>query len=257
MRTILILLLSCSSGFSAILMDGAFDFFQRTDRDGLSFTNAITISIWASKSAALGASAELFSKGRVNNGNVALYHIRNSSGKWEFYFAAPDGTFHQFTTSSTFTETNVLHHLVYTAQYGNSNSAQFYVDGEKVSGVWTANPVDTAGLNNTEPNRMGVSYAASFWAGSVAEVSLWSTNLPHSKIKAIYTSHIKMISLQMQPSALVFYLPMDEGHEYQARPNGLLVRDMSGLNNHFSPANPLSVTGREYTERRNSYQPNQ
>jgi hypothetical protein len=257
MKIIAAMFLSCISCSGAILMDGAFDFFERIDRDGLSFTNAITISIWVSKSATLGASAELFNKGRVNNSNKSLYNVRNSSGKWEFYFAAPDGTFHVFTTSSSFTETNVMHHLVYVGQWGNSNSSQFYVDGDKVTGVWTANPVNTAGLNNTEPNRIGVSGVATFWAGAISEVSLWSTNLPAEKVKSMYVSHAKMISLQMQPNALIFYLPVDEGHDFSARPNGLLLRDLSGINNTFTPNSGSSLTGIEFTERRNSYQPNE
>lgn len=258
MKFLILLILSSVTAPSAILMDGSFDFLQRTDRDGLSFTNAITISIWASKSADLGSSAELFTKGRVNDGTKALYHIRNNSGQWQFYFAAPDNTFHLFTTTGTFTETNVLHHLVYVGVYGNSNISTFFVDGSPVSGAWTANPVNIAALNNTEPNRIGVDGGVgNFWSGSVAEISLWSTNLSTNTIKMLYQAKVKYLPVQIQPQALVFYLPIDEGHDYTPRLNGLPCIDRSKNYNAFTPSGSSPDTGIEYTERRHSYQPNE
>jgi hypothetical protein len=69
-----------------------------------------------------------------------------------------------------------------------------------------------------------------FWKGTITEVAYWSTELPANEIQLLANSKIKGKPLQVQPSNLVAYWPLDDG-ESGTSANGDIAQDLAGVNN--------------------------
>lgn len=175
----------------------------------LNFTNVISISFWLVKHAGLDNADEYIGKGRVASGTVSHWQIRDdSSGGFDFYFANPAATFRIFSTTPTYTQTNVPIHVGFTYDWTSSNTAQFYVNGERVAGIWTANPAHTTGLTNAEPFRIGTTYSGSTIAGQISEVAIWNGILTDPEMASLGKARRARLPLKIQPQQLRFYAPL-------------------------------------------------
>lgn len=174
----------------------------------LNFTSTVSVSFWILKEVGLGASAEFVGKGRVVSGTVLHWSIRNSSGKFEWNYANPNGTFHNFTTTATYSQTNVWLHVGFTGAWNNSNSATFYINGDRVAAAWTANPAHQTGLTNAEPFRIGQTYAGSNAKCQIAEVAIWNGILTDPEMASLGKARRARLPLKIQRSQLRFYAPL-------------------------------------------------
>lgn len=66
--------------------------------------------------------------------------------------------------------------------------------------------------------------------GPIREVAMWSVVLSASERSLIENSKLRGMPLQVQPSNLIFYLPLDD-HPNQAGINNLVFKDLSGNGN--------------------------
>lgn len=175
----------------------------------LNFTNVISVSFWLVKHAGLDNADEFIGKGRVANGNVSHWAIRDdSTGGFDFYFANPAATFRIFSTTGTWTQTNVPTHVGFTYNWTSSNSAQFYVNGMRVAGIWTFNPANTTGLTNAEPFRIGTTYSGSTIAGQISEVAVWNGILTDPEMATLGKARRARLPLKIQPQQLRLYMPL-------------------------------------------------
>lgn len=205
---------------------------------GLNFTNEITVSVWLNKEAGLAASAEFIGKGRLKNGNNLHWSLRNSSGKYEWNYAAPNATFHNFTTTATFLQTNVWQHIVVRWRTADSNTCNIYVDGSRVAGAWTANPVNSAMLTNNEPMRIGTTYAGSTTRGSIQEAAVWNAYLEEDEICALAKSRTRGTPLTIRRPALRGYWPLAREFPFFSTASGSnAMLDLSGYGQHLTPLN--------------------
>jgi hypothetical protein len=205
---------------------------------GLNFTNEITVAFWINKEAGLASAAEFIGKGRLKNGNNHQWSVRNSSEKFEFYFAAPSSTFHIFCTSSTYPSTNAWQHVAFRWQVGDSNTAQFFVNGERATGVWTTFPTNTVMLTNAEPMRIGTTYAGSTARASISEAAVWNAYLAHNEVRSLAVSRVADLPLTVRRQSLRAYWPLrNEFPHFSAASGTNRIRDMSGNLHHLTPLN--------------------
>lgn len=237
------LLLSAGMADAAIRFDGQnlFNLSRTSPSPSLNFTNEISVAFWIKLEAGNSAGAEYLGKGRVNNGNVLHWSILNSSGKYAFNFANPDSRFHLFSTSSTFTATNTWNHLAFCYRWTDSNTAQFYVNGSKVTGVWTANPTNCVGLTNSEPMVVGALYTGSTMRGELAEIGVWNTYLTDGEIQALFRSRTTGSPLYVRRDTLRAYWPLNRSGPPYTQPltNATYDLSMNGntLNNYGTTQN--------------------
>lgn len=174
----------------------------------LNFTNEISVSFWVSKEAGLSASAEFLGKGRLFNGNNLHWSIRNSSDKFEWTYASPSSTFHIFTTTATYPQTNVWIHVGYSTFWGNSNSAALFINGVRVAAAWTAGASHNLGVTNAEPFEIGRTYAGSNARCRIMEVAVWNAQLGDDEMRILGTARVRDVPRMIRPAALRLYLPM-------------------------------------------------
>ncbi len=239
MRTVLAILLMCITATAAVRFDGSDDVLHWDENvSGLNFTNELSVSYWMQKEVALGASAEYIGKGRLKNGNNLHWSIRNSSGKMEFNFSNPVGRFHNFTTSSTFLATNAWMHIGFNYRWNDSNSAAFYVNGDKVTAVWTANPTNCTGLTNNEPMRIGATYTASNAKMVASEAAIWNAVLEPAEIQALAKSRTAGTPLLVRRQSLRAYWPLRREFPFYTTTAGTnTYKDLSGYGQHLTPLN--------------------
>lgn len=72
-----------------------------------------------------------------------------------------------------------------------------------------------------------------YWNGGINEVAVWSTQLSTGEISQLYKGKVKRMPLQIQPSSLVGYWPLDDyadGTALNTDADG--YKDLSGNGNH-------------------------
>jgi len=87
---------------------------------------------------------------------------------------------------------------------------------------------------NIQTIRFGRRYTASdYLNGIMTDAAIWEATLSEAEILQIYNSKIKRMPLQIQPSSLILYLPLDDHpHNDSANSaNGLVFKDLSGNGN--------------------------
>lgn len=230
------------SARGAVRFDGTDDMLQASAANAFSamnFTNVISISAWVMKEPG-NANTEILGKGRIANGNIGQFHLIHYSDGFGFYFINPTSGHHIFTTSSTFPRTNVWIHVAFTHTFTSSNTAQFYVNGARVAGVWVLNPTNTVAATNADPFRIGATYAGSTVKGQIAEVAIWNAVLDDAEVQALARSGNRGAPLEIRrvPDALRGYWPMDNDFPYFTTASGTnSYRDLSPYGLRMTPAN--------------------
>lgn len=83
--------------------------------------------------------------------------------------------------------------------------------------------------------------------GKITEFALWTETLTATEVKLLASSRLKGIPLQIQPSALKLYLPMDD-QETGTAANGDTVRDLSGNGNNGAGNDGANNAGLTWTQ---------
>ena len=244
MRTILLALCLCASVANAAMrFDGSDDVLHWDGAApamglGLNFTNEISVSFWLHKEVGLANGASWIGKGRVKNGNNLHWDIENNNGKYQLNFANPGGTFHTYTTTSTYLTTNAWQHIGFVWQTANSNTAAFFVNGMRVAGAWTANATQVTMLTNAEPMRIGTLYAGSTTKGSIVDAAVWNCVLNDDEMCALGKSRTRGTPLRIRRPMLRGYWPLDRPFPYFTTASGSnAMLDLSGYGQHLTPLN--------------------
>ncbi len=69
------------------------------------------------------------------------------------------------------------------------------------------------------------------WDGEITEVAIWNTNITVSEVALLSSSRVKRIPLQVQPSNLVVYYPLDDYPESAGTIKDYTFKDLSSNGN--------------------------
>ena len=166
-----------------------------------------------------------------------------NEGYWEIFFASVATALSfkkNYTTadlvrrmSNGSLTVNVWQHVVLTWD-GSSTAANahYYINGTEPSYLTTTNGSGTKNSDALLPFLIGNSFNG---VGSgdhiITEVGLWNVVLNNSEIQALAKSRVKGIPLQIRPSALVGYWPLDDFPDGLASGATLGIRDRTKNNN--------------------------
>ena len=146
-------------------------------------------------------------------------------------------------SSTTYSIGSWQHVLV---TYDNASAPKIYLNGVEVSyssrsfaGAVTADPANfIIGTNDTDGTYT--------FDGKIAEVAVWDVALTPTEIAQLANAQIKDMPLQIQPSNLKGYWPMDDGPEGTSA-DGDTVRDASGNGNNGIGNDGANNTGLTWT----------
>lgn len=205
MKQLLILFLSClllNPCFGGVDFDGSDDRIDLST--GLAF-NVATISAWINvnntadiknivgKRDNLPGSYIL----RVTSSEVAAAFWRNFSGT--------------FTNTGSTNLTGVEHHILMTIDDVTDRKIGIYVDGALDSGGLTTTSGTTATTSNeVNIGKQNIGGFERFFDGSITEVAIWNTVLTVEEISLLASAKVKGMPLQIQPSNLQGYWPLDD-----------------------------------------------
>lgn len=218
---LLILIFSVSVCHAGIDFDGADDLVNIGDPASLNISGNVTVAAWIKFTTTQG-NKQIAARWGLDqsyalmtsylNDNQLLFTIRSS----EISYVAE--------TPSTYNDGN-WHFVV--GVYDSSN-VKISVDG----GSFTVGDAIAGSIDTPAQNVFIGSYnhLAGYYTGLINEVSIWDVALTIDEIALLYKSRIKRMPLQIQPSSLKGYWPMDDGaHGISA--DGDIVRDLSGNGN--------------------------
>ena len=109
---------------------------------------------------------------------------------------------------------NCWHHICGTFN-GSDRRVRTYVDGDLKA---TSGALASAALSATSGFNIGTYRSANdrWMKGIITELAVWDTALTDAQVKRIYDSRLKRIPLQIAPSNLIDYWPLDD------KPNGTM-----------------------------------
>ena len=227
---ILLSLLLASNIQAGINFDGTDDFVSTVDF-GMDSGN-ITFSVWVN-GVDTATSRNIVCAGTSTNWNVRI----NLTLADKFSFAVTTTTPTTYAATDTTAYTSGWHHIL---GVKNGTSIYLYVDGIQVASNTTLTTGDLRAAGVTDIGRMS---GAGYYSNDITEVAIWNTNLTDSEIALLANSRIKGIPLQIQPSALKGYWPVDD-QEAGTSANGTNnVKDLSGNSNHGSGNYGANATG--------------
>ena len=273
MKFLIVLLLSTVCCTSAVVTQNGGASFKTTKtipaRQTLLFeqmtnSSSLTISCWvkynwtdAGVNSQLGAGAfqGLVSKGVFNNAPSTLqFGLSSASEKIGFSFSSPAATYHIWRTTANSVQTNSWMHIACSYTYSNAASLKFFINGEQPAGSWGTGTGNAVGQTNAVSFHTFLyqATASSFFGGAMSELAIWTNILETAQIVQLSKSRVKYMPLQISPSKLLFYWPMDTWPHVSGAP----VRfnsDVDRTLNHFD----LDAGGTFYGERALSYYPNE
>jgi len=234
-RLLLAFLLFTQTAFATIEFDGA-----ETGGDVLScgtgntVTNGnMTISAWIYQTGNGGNSLpRIFQRDTAASTaqGIALYVNNNGAIDNALGFLATGTTnLVQESASNVFANSTWTHVLATWTGSTTATNAHIYVNGVEVSSGTPTNgaSLHTVDNNNWIGNRGDV---ARTWQGKITDVATWNVVLTSQEILQLAKSRVKRMPLQVQPSALTAYLPLDE-EENNTPANADVFRDLKGVNN--------------------------
>ena len=202
----------------------------------------ISISSWIFVNS-MSAFGGIASKGATTGG--WFFIIRGTRQSLEYYQSFLNASdFGQWRTALSSISIGVWTHVGVTYLSANSsNVPTLYING--VSGTVTvvASPGGAKDSDSTMNLYLGIdTIDAGSFRGVISEVAVWNSILTPEEMRSIYSSRIKGIALQIKPSLLVGYWPLDDFPNNSTLTGASSVRDRSFYGNNGTPANsPVST----------------
>jgi hypothetical protein len=219
MRYLVILfLLLASPCWGGVTFDTTDDKITMDDITTLNIS--VTISLWATN---------VYNDGESANGK----HIASEWSSWGItmntattpdiircQIAADSGTSVEFDNLDNLG--NGWHNYVCTY---DGTTVTTYVDGAATGNTLS----NTGSLTGTGSTTIGAYFGSdSFvWNGIVNEFAVWNTALTASEVALLYNSKVKRIPLQIQPTKLQAYLPLDAVSD-GASADAVVFKDLTG-----------------------------
>lgn len=179
-----------------------------------SSTNFVSIAMWVYLTTPLINNVhDLICKGRSNNANKVFFHVRWRTNYFQFRYASPDGTFHDWQTDSTY-PTNTLYHIGVSYTYGTASSVKFYVNGDLTTGTWVNGTGAANGLTNDQSlTTAGVAISDSPMNGTIDDVAVWYAILSDREMKNL-ASRVKRIPNQFHADTIIMYYALDDWAQF-------------------------------------------
>lgn len=239
----------------AISFDGSNDLINCSSSASLNnivqSSNGMTVSLWYfPRSAGQGTFGEIFAKGNNDSGkswnlihlgatNVVGYQRRFSTSASNLQTASLSG--------------NIFQHICVTDSGTNvATNSHIYRNNVEVVYTTTTNGVGGLVSDSTGAFCIGnVADASTTADGVITEFAIWNTILTADEITQLALSKVKGTPLQVRPTSLVAYWPLDQFSTGVPATGAGSIRDLSNNGNNGTPTN--SPTGR--AEEILSYQP--
>jgi len=219
MKILLALLLFASSLKADWFGDGNFNLFyggQFMTNTMNILSNNITIAVWLrvrNTGTGLEQKNMFFGKGRLDFGPLCPYLLRISGSKLQFNYTDQVDGLHTYTSTSTYLWTNVLRFVALTYTYTNAASMQMYLDGEPISGSWTAGNGNSNNLPNAQEFSISgptaQSVGGAILMGEEGPVMAWITNLTAHQIQRLYRTRTHGLPYVIHPKLCVFNMTWD------------------------------------------------
>lgn len=203
----------------------------------LNITGSYTISAWIKADTLAGVGDWDTIADKVNSGYVNGYYLQITNTRTANGFH--DGTNWQEIAGTNLLSTGTWYHVACVFNT-TANTLNSYLNGaDDGSATPTTDPgsaqvnahIGNAHSDNPQP-----------FDGIITEVAVWNAVLTAGEIAQLANSKLKGIPLQIQPSALKLYLPMDSGtHGNSADLD--TAWDLSGNGNNGNPDNGANNTG--------------
>lgn len=216
------------------------DKFSITGPLGL-VTNALSVSFWVEKKAGNPNGSVYLGWGRTV-GNNDVFDIEDSNGAFCLNYADPTPAYHTFTVSSTTPQTNVPIHIGLRFASGDSNTAQFFINGSRATATWVGG---ASNLKLTpysgEPLRIGCNTGTSGTRSRISEVAIWNCMLSDQEFLVLSRTRKRGTPLQIRrkpTECLVIYVPLDGEFPYGSVGSGTnMVKDFGPNNFNMTPLN--------------------
>lgn len=215
--------------FAGIDFDGSDDIITVVSDATLEGFSSITLSAWIfAKAQAKVAEARIISKTNGAGGDdYSLMFTEFSTMNGIRLRITVSGT----TTSMDFEDAGIaLNTWYHYAGVYNGTDMRVYIDGilkgtpvSKTGTIQDSNKALTIGSHDDGPTDRQ-------FTGIISEVSIWDTALSANEIKLLYSSKVKRMPLQIQPSNLQSYWPIDDAAD-GSNANGVTFKDLSGNGN--------------------------
>src|SRR3990167_8633143 len=204
--------------------------FDATD-DVMTENGALTISVWIKPiTVGVGNLGRVINRGVFATSGVEI--IMTATETVQFFV---NGSTNLFRVASNNSITlNTWQHILVTWNGGTAfTGVNIYVNGVETSysaGQNATTPID----NSTTLLRIGnVSTGTRSFDGLVSEVGIWNSVLSLNEIKQLSSSRTRYVPLQVSPSSLKRYFPLDEFSNKDTVSGIGVIRDRS----------PLLITG--------------
>ena len=210
--TLLSLLLICGVGWGAVDFDGTDGYVEITDDASLDLSTGFTISAWVNAdSYTASPGGAVFNK--WYDGSKRAYYVNiETDGEVQVGVAKSDGQSQiEGNTSGVNMVVNTWYHIA--VKWDTTlGEAKVYKNGTYVESVGSGD-TDTINTDNNMDPKIGQDYSTRYFNGTISDVAVWSVAITDDEIALLAQSRMKRMPLQIQPSNLKAYLPLDDVSE--------------------------------------------
>jgi hypothetical protein len=209
----------------------------------------ITISSWSDLTAfSISAWIYPISLGEGSIGRIV--HIGNGSDASDGalsleatnrlrFFIVWSGTDGDWNTGNNSLVLNQWHHVAVTYDGSStSNVPSFYIDGVLQTTSVVLTPT-LARETQTQAYIGNRSNTTATFNGSITDVAIWNKVISDIEVKKIYLSKTKNMPLQISPSSLVGYWPLDDFSDLNIALGSLSIKDRSHIYRNATPSGGL------------------
>jgi len=194
--TLLFLFLSTSLCFGGVDFDGNFDVITGT----LDVDTVTTVACWVNMNKLSTVDFPILGWNESSSGQLSM----GWSSAEKLFIAKSFVAF--FRQSDVTADLNgAWHHIIFEIVENDAANSHIYLDGTEVTysttsnQTWTSDTTYRIGDDKTNEAR-----------GIINEIAVWSTVLTAQEITLLAKSRVKGMPLQIQPSNLIMYLPLDD-----------------------------------------------
>lgn len=220
-----------------------------TNDDIMTENGALTISAWVfANTTGEGGAGCIVSRGTVGVSGANLVFIGTNGLR---FFVNGTTTLDRQGSTNTL-NLSTWNHVVATWDGSTSvANVHLYVNGSEISSASSSNGATLADNSGTTLRIGNRSSGAFTWDGIIDEVAMWNSVLTLNEISILSKSRLRGIPLQISPTNLKRYWPLDDFSDNSVASGTNSIKDMSSNKVDGTPNNsPLGVSGQVL-----SYQP--
>ncbi len=208
-KILLILILMVNPAFGGVQFDNSDDLLDGADFAGIDAAEQLSGSCWVYHDTIDGTD-DIMNK---NNGTSdGWLFFRNNTGD-KYSVTIRDGGDTDSVGASSADNTSPLAtwtHVAFTYIEGNATGLNLYVNGVLSGAAGDTSSIGTINAFTAILNISGSGTGNSPFNGQITECALWNVVLTADEMLKLASSRVKRLPLQIQPSSLIGYWPLDE-----------------------------------------------